>query len=1063
MRRAPVPHAVPVALLVAAASCGSAPSASPTGPGPGRIDGVGAPTAPGDAATPAPLAATIVALVETPLPHALLAIEGDDAVLAVSQSADEPTAFVQRLDLARQVLAPAIALDGHFVGAAWAGEPGRTTLLTTHRDRLCLVAIGAGRIESTTCDPVRADAVVKVGDRFLTLTLDRPLPDPDAPPPPPPPRERKKPGKKPRAERPASTEATSPARRQLALLGHWFGAEPVARRPRAAGAPERGRARSDRRATPDEDLEDPFETGLLLEEPMAGLGLVGAGFRRLRDGTPRVDVVAHEWVGPVRDRGSKALGRARYVAAALDVDGALVADTRAGFGEADLFFGFLAGSLAPRLMTPGAGSVLLTNAATRGPCQATVISPGRAPMGPSRAACALDPGRFLAAAERMRRPPKDRDHKAKLVADDQAFEALAAPLLEGGAHRAEHQARWDAPLAVVTPRRGVTRLGSGQLVSFDREDASLRDEPAPLVARRARAFGASIALDGEALIRTHDGLRRVTADGAVTTFPDPLPPGPPRSDERALAPSPFARIGDTWWTSRGGPVRVVPAAGPAPLGERAPQTAVLVGGASTGLWLELDGAGLAVSSLDAEGRVRRLARQRAPVTIGFDAAERDGGGAVVVGPAASAPGRLATFVVSSEGAIGTVFHALDAGLYGLAPRIVAMPGGGAVVIGVDGRRHAWLAADGSLVAQKQTPARPPTGCIDGAALPSQVPTPRPELQLEVPDLATEGTCVVGLPAWSRDGTLRVVASQRRGIDATIAFARASLPLGLGRGPDAPAAPTVAAPAAPAGPSRCPPEMVLVDQRVCVDRFETAVVEGATGRLAAPDYPITPNLFAGVLGDWATQREVVGDALARAMPLPRPAPFQLQGVTRPISTTRVGVLPSGYLTGLVAKEVCAAAGKRLCTKDEWRTACRGERKTRFPYGDAFREGVCNVARNGHPASTLHGHASIGHLDPRLGRVVIDGGPGLRPTGSHPGCASAWDGDALYDMVGNLDEWIDVEGGAFAGGFYARRTTSGCDAIVENHPPSYLDYSTGVRCCATAAPGVASGAEREPTTR
>jgi sulfatase modifying factor 1 len=209
--------------------------------------------------------------------------------------------------------------------------------------------------------------------------------------------------------------------------------------------------------------------------------------------------------------------------------------------------------------------------------------------------------------------------------------------------------------------------------------------------------------------------------------------------------------------------------------------------------------------------------------------------------------------------------------------------------------------------------------------------------------------------------------------------------------------------------------------------------------------VTPNLLAAVVGDWSTKRERTGDLFARAMPLPRPRPFQLEGVTRPTAVSRGAILPSGYLTGLVAKEACQAAGKRLCTKDEWKTACRGEAGRRFPYGDAYREGACNVARPGHPASILHGHASLGHLDPRLGRVELDGAPGLLPTGSLPGCASRWGGDALFDMVGNLDEWLDAEGGAFAGGFYARGSKSGCDAIVDSHPPSYLDYSTGVRCC------------------
>jgi hypothetical protein len=74
-----------------------------------------------------------------------------------------------------------------------------------------------------------------------------------------------------------------------------------------------------------------------------------------------------------------------------------------------------------------------------------------------------------------------------------------------------------------------------------------------------------------------------------------------------------------------------------------------------------------------------------------------------------------------------------------------------------------------------------------------------------------------------------------------------------------------------------------------------------------------------------------------------------------------------------------------------------------------------------------------------------GPLLRQTGATHSCRSEWGQDAVFDMVGNLDEWIDDETGAFVGGFYARATREGCDARITSHPPEYFDYSLGVRCC------------------
>jgi hypothetical protein len=106
----------------------------------------------------------------------------------------------------------------------------------------------------------------------------------------------------------------------------------------------------------------------------------------------------------------------------------------------------------------------------------------------------------------------------------------------------------------------------------------------------------------------------------------------------------------------------------------------------------------------------------------------------------------------------------------------------------------------------------------------------------------------------------------------------------------------------------------------------------------------------------------------------------------------------------------------------------------------------VHRAIHPAAVLHDNASIGLIDPRLNLVVEQGtDPLLHVTGASPECASVWGDDRIYDMVGNLDEWVDDSSGVFVGGFYSRLTTKGCEAKVKSHAPSYFDYSLGTRCC------------------
>ena len=87
------------------------------------------------------------------------------------------------------------------------------------------------------------------------------------------------------------------------------------------------------------------------------------------------------------------------------------------------------------------------------------------------------------------------------------------------------------------------------------------------------------------------------------------------------------------------------------------------------------------------------------------------------------------------------------------------------------------------------------------------------------------------------------------------------------------------------------------------------------------------------------------------------------------------------------------------------------------------------------------------DPGLGQV--DGA--LSRTGEHPECVN---GFGVFDMVGNLHEWVATDPntvhGTFAGGYYLDTTLNGdgCNYRTVAHAHDYHDYSTGFRCCAPA---------------
>lgn len=266
-------------------------------------------------------------------------------------------------------------------------------------------------------------------------------------------------------------------------------------------------------------------------------------------------------------------------------------------------------------------------------------------------------------------------------------------------------------------------------------------------------------------------------------------------------------------------------------------------------------------------------------------------------------------------------------------------------------------------------------------------------------------------------------------------------------PDASTAELPAVVAGAGHPQRraCPPEMVNVRGSFCIDRFEANLVDVKGQRSVSPYYH--PNVVhtAANYKRWLELRFSMGEPEYQNVPVPVPPLFQMRENFKVMARSEPGRTPQGYMSGLRAEEACANAGKRLCSEEEWVTACMGAAEQQFPYGRFYESGKCNVHLGVHPAAILHGKASLGHLDPRMNYFRVNGRALLHETGSHPECASRWGEDAVYDMVGNIDEWIADPEGVFLGGFYSRNTKDGCLSKISAHPRPYFDYSLGVRCC------------------
>jgi formylglycine-generating enzyme required for sulfatase activity len=131
---------------------------------------------------------------------------------------------------------------------------------------------------------------------------------------------------------------------------------------------------------------------------------------------------------------------------------------------------------------------------------------------------------------------------------------------------------------------------------------------------------------------------------------------------------------------------------------------------------------------------------------------------------------------------------------------------------------------------------------------------------------------------------------------------------------------------------------------------------------------------------------------------------------------------------------------------------GPKKTTFPYGNKRITGRCND--NGRSAMMyfnpqldgkrehlwMWGHAG-NMIDPRLNQLAGT----LTKTGERSDCTNDY---GVFDMVGNLHEWVDDPDGTFQGGYYldTHLNGDGCNYRTTAHPMTHADYSTGFRCCA-----------------
>ena len=207
----------------------------------------------------------------------------------------------------------------------------------------------------------------------------------------------------------------------------------------------------------------------------------------------------------------------------------------------------------------------------------------------------------------------------------------------------------------------------------------------------------------------------------------------------------------------------------------------------------------------------------------------------------------------------------------------------------------------------------------------------------------------------------------------------------------------------------------------------------------------------VLMDVELDGEVTGDLTGAATSVTLDGPdgtFTIDAfeasIDRGKAVSRPGVEPARSVTWYDAQAACEAAGKRLCSEEEWMYACTGAvqidedkdgtysrdvlQGRQHSYGEHYREGWCADARKANDGLELI-------------------------TGNHPRCVTP---EGVYDLEGVTKEWIGLtpDKAVLKGGSLKSRDSARCAYYKDSEAPDTRDDTIGFRCCSGGSPDEAA---------
>src|SRR5579872_3541078 len=167
--------------------------------------------------------------------------------------------------------------------------------------------------------------------------------------------------------------------------------------------------------------------------------------------------------------------------------------------------------------------------------------------------------------------------------------------------------------------------------------------------------------------------------------------------------------------------------------------------------------------------------------------------------------------------------------------------------------------------------------------------------------------------------------------------------------------------------------------------------------------------------------------------------------------RRGARPLVMQSATDAQAWCSARRARMCTEEEWITACEGEERRPYPYGSTHVEGRCNDDRPWRKVD----EAVLAKWPSPEAQAHAEALYQATPSGWKRRCVTE---SGVHDMTGNVEEWVvrarehenawpDILVGCYWAGCYGGSKPT-CHSTNDAHGPEFRFYETGFRCCKDA---------------